>query len=154
MQPRKGHYLGPSGHDPEATRNQPGTNPASPGWFRVGSGLLPGASGLLPGWFRVMAGGPEIVALKGPLARTLDHLSRPCGTSGRSIGRSRCCRPRTKTRSWVPEGSLAGFVGGVTKPYRFIGFCAMDVTKPYRFIGFGAMDVTKPYRFIGFGARF
>ncbi len=24
--------------------------------------------------------------------------------------------------------------------------------KPYKFIGFGAMDVTKPYEFIGFGA--
>ena len=40
----------------------------------------------------------------------------------------------------------------VTKPYKFIGFGAMDVTKPYKFIGFGAMDVTKPYKFIGFGA--
>ncbi len=40
----------------------------------------------------------------------------------------------------------------VTKPYKFIGFGAMDVTKPYKFIGFGAIDVTKPYRFIGFGA--
>jgi hypothetical protein len=36
----------------------------------------------------------------------------------------------------------------VTKPYKFIGFGAMDVTKPYKFIGFGAMDVTKPYKFI------
>ncbi len=27
----------------------------------------------------------------------------------------------------------------------------MEVTKPYRFIGFGAMDATKPYKFIGFG---
>jgi hypothetical protein len=26
----------------------------------------------------------------------------------------------------------------------------MEVTKPYKFIGFGAMDVTKPYNFIGF----
>ena len=26
----------------------------------------------------------------------------------------------------------------------------MVVTKPYKFIGFGAMDVTKPYEFIGF----
>ncbi len=41
---------------------------------------------------------------------------------------------------------------GVTKPYEFIGFGAMDVTKPYEFIGFGAMYVTKPYTFIGFGA--
>ena len=32
-----------------------------------------------------------------------------------------------------------------TKPYKFIGFGAMDVTKPYKFIGFGAMDVIKPY---------
>ena len=37
----------------------------------------------------------------------------------------------------------------VTKPYKSIGFGAMDVTKPYKFIGFGAMDVTKPYKFIG-----
>ncbi len=36
---------------------------------------------------------------------------------------------------------------GVTKPYEFIGFGAMDVTKPYEFIGFGAMYVTKPYVF-------
>ncbi len=28
----------------------------------------------------------------------------------------------------------------------------MDVTKPYKFIGFGAMEVTKSYKFIGFGA--
>ena len=28
----------------------------------------------------------------------------------------------------------------------------MGVTKPYKFIGFGAMDVTKPYKCIGFGA--
>ena len=35
-----------------------------------------------------------------------------------------------------------------TKPYKFIGFGAMDVTKPYEFIWFGAMDVTKPYEFI------
>ncbi len=40
---------------------------------------------------------------------------------------------------------------GVTKPYRFIGFGALDVTKPYNFIGFGATGVTKPYEFIGFG---
>ncbi len=29
----------------------------------------------------------------------------------------------------------------------------MGVTKPYKCIGFGAMDVTKPYKFIGFGAH-
>jgi hypothetical protein len=40
----------------------------------------------------------------------------------------------------------------VTKPYKFIGFGAMEVTKPYIFIGFGAMEVTKLYKFIGFGA--
>ena len=40
----------------------------------------------------------------------------------------------------------------VTKPYKFMGFGAMDVTKPYKFIGFGAMEVTKPYKFIRFGA--
>jgi hypothetical protein len=39
-----------------------------------------------------------------------------------------------------------------TKPYKFIGFGAMDVTTPYKFIRFGAMDVTKPYKFIRFGA--
>jgi hypothetical protein len=33
---------------------------------------------------------------------------------------------------------------GVTKPYEFIRFGAMEVTKPYKFIGFGAMEVTKP----------
>ncbi len=27
-----------------------------------------------------------------------------------------------------------------TKPYKFVGFRAMDVTKPYEFIRFGAMD--------------
>ncbi len=37
---------------------------------------------------------------------------------------------------------------GHTKPYKFIGFGAMNVTKPYKFIGFGAMDVTKPYKSI------
>ncbi len=30
----------------------------------------------------------------------------------------------------------------------------MDATKPYKFIGFGAVDVTKPYKFIGFGLLF
>ncbi len=43
--------------------------------------------------------------------------------------------------------------GGVTKPYEFIGFGAMEVTKPYEFIGFGAMEVTKPYKFIRFGVH-
>ncbi len=41
---------------------------------------------------------------------------------------------------------------GTTKPYKFIGFGAMEVTKPYEFIRFGAMDVTKPCEFIRFGA--
>ncbi len=41
-----------------------------------------------------------------------------------------------------------------TKPYKFIGFGAMDGPKPYKFIEFGAMDVTKPYKFIGFGAMY
>ncbi len=40
----------------------------------------------------------------------------------------------------------------ITKPYRFIGFGAMNVTKPYKFIGFGAVEITKPYKIIGFGA--
>ena len=31
-----------------------------------------------------------------------------------------------------------------TKPYKFIGFWAMDVTKPYKFIGFGAVDAPLP----------
>jgi hypothetical protein len=39
-----------------------------------------------------------------------------------------------------------------TKPYKFIGFGAIDITKPYKLIRFGARDVTKPYKFIGFGA--
>ncbi len=43
-------------------------------------------------------------------------------------------------------------LAGLSKPYEFKGFGAMDVTKPYEFIRFGAMDVTKPYEFIGFGA--
>ncbi len=42
---------------------------------------------------------------------------------------------------------------GVNKPYKFIGFGAMDVKKPHKFIGFGAMDVTNPYKFVGFGGR-
>jgi hypothetical protein len=41
-------------------------------------------------------------------------------------------------------------VGLDPKPYKFIGFGAMDVTKPYEFISFGAMDGTKPYEFTGF----
>jgi hypothetical protein len=41
----------------------------------------------------------------------------------------------------------------VTKPYKFIGFGAMEVTKPYKSTGFGAMEVTKPYKIIGFGAK-
>ncbi len=38
-----------------------------------------------------------------------------------------------------------------TKPYKFIGFGAMEVTKPYKFIGFGDIHNPKPYKFIGFG---
>ncbi len=50
----------------------------------------------------------------------------------------------------------------VTKPYKCIGFGAMEVTelytfirfaamvtKPYEFTRFGTMEVTKPYKFIG-----
>ncbi len=37
-----------------------------------------------------------------------------------------------------------------TKPYKFIGFGAMDVTKPYKIIRFVAMDVTKPSKAICF----
>ncbi len=33
---------------------------------------------------------------------------------------------------------------GVTKPYKFIGFGAMDVPKPYKFIGFGDIHGPKP----------
>ncbi len=47
------------------------------------------------------------------------------------------------------EPSL-GFHRSVTKPYKFIGFGAMEVTKAYKFIGFGAMEVTKPCKFTGF----
>ncbi len=35
---------------------------------------------------------------------------------------------------------------GVTKPFKFIRFVAVDVTKPYKFIKSGAMGVTKPYK--------
>ncbi len=37
----------------------------------------------------------------------------------------------------------------------FVGVapCKWSPAKPYRFIGFGAMDVTKPYEFIGFVGR-
>ena len=38
----------------------------------------------------------------------------------------------------------------VTKPYKFIGFGAMEGTKPYKFKGFGAIEVTKPNKCIGF----
>ncbi len=34
------------------------------------------------------------------------------------------------------------------RPYKFIGFGAIDVTKPSKFIGFGAIDVTKTYKLI------
>ncbi len=87
--PQKGHSDGPSGHDPEPTRNhrnqpgtwnKPGTNPAKPGCFQVGSGLVPGWFQVVPGWFRVMAGGPEIVAHKWPLARQLDQHKAPLAT--------------------------------------------------------------------------
>ncbi len=43
--------------------------------------------------------------------------------------------------------------GARAKPYKFIGFGAMDATKPCKFIRFGAMDVTKPYKFIGLAGR-
>ncbi len=45
----------------------------------------------------------------------------------------------------APKGASPDTVAPhcVTKPYKFIGFGAMDVTKPYKFIRFGAMDVTK-----------
>jgi hypothetical protein len=38
-------------------------------------------------------------------------------------------------------GSRENLGPGCTKPYKFMGFGAMDVTKPYKFIGFGTMDV-------------
>ncbi len=53
--------------------------------------------------------------------------------------------PRAPLR-WRPRAFNA------TKPYKIIGFGAMDATKPYNIIGFGAMDATKPYKFVGFGA--
>ncbi len=54
-----------------------------------------------------------------------------------------------------PRPTLAwSLESGSTKPYKFLGFGAMEVTKPYEFIGFGAMYVTKPYKFIGFGAMY
>ncbi len=37
------------------------------------------------------------------------------------------------------------YVLSITKPYKFIGFGAMDVTKPRNCTGFGAMTVTKPF---------
>jgi hypothetical protein len=40
----------------------------------------------------------------------------------------------------------------VSKPYKFIGFGAIDVSKTYKCIGFGAIGVSKPSKFIGFGA--
>ena len=40
------------------------------------------------------------------------------------------------------------------RPYKFIGFGAMDATKPYEFIGFVAMGATKPYKFIEFAGPF
>ena len=36
---------------------------------------------------------------------------------------------------------------GVTKPYKFTRFGAMDVTTPHNFIGFRGMDGTKQYKF-------
>ncbi len=68
--------------------------------------------------------------------------------------------PFTKPYKFIGFGAMDvtkpyKFIGfgamDVTKPYKSIGFAAKDVTKPYKFIGFGAMDVTKPYKFIGFG---
>ncbi len=61
---------------------------------------------------------------------------------------SRCQRPDPS------PASRGGIVGGVRirpKPYKSIGFGAMDVPRPYEVIGCGAMDVPKPYEFIGFG---
>ena len=64
-------------------------------------------------------------------------------------GRPVLCRQQAASKA-QPDGPARGGDGGITKPYKFIGFGAMDVTKPYKFIGFGAMAVTKPYKFIGF----
>jgi len=66
-----GPQLGTTRNHPEPTRNQSGTSPASPGWFRVDSGLVPGlfrdGSGLGPGEPGTKAGtrGP-----RGPLTET------------------------------------------------------------------------------------
>ncbi len=53
-------------------------------------------------------------------------------------------------RASMLQGGSYDLVAAVAKPYKLIGFGAMDVAKPYEFIGFGAMDVTKPYKSIGF----
>ncbi len=42
----------------------------------------------------------------------------------------------------------------VAKPYKFIGFGAIDATKPPRFIRLGATDVTKPSEIIRCGGDF
>ncbi len=60
-------------------------------------------------------------------------------------------RRRVRRRGAGRTGRWGG-TWWVTKPYKFIGFGAMEVTKLYKFIGFGAMEVTKPYKFIGCGA--
>ncbi len=70
-----------------------------------------------------------------------------------AAGAVRCTHDESGRSEWVPSllgqpsGEQATISGSkIRKPYKFIGFGAMDVTKPYKFIGFGAMDVTKPYQ--------
>ncbi len=50
----------------------------------------------------------------------------------------------------MTSGNPSDKRGGIDLSPSF--FCPPTVTKPYKFIGFGAMDVTKPSEFIRFGA--
>ena len=68
------------------------------------------------------------------------------------IGRSVAVQGEDVTGPSGAPGPHVACTPAATKPYKFIGFVAIDVTKPYKFIGFGAIAITKPYKFIGFEA--
>ncbi len=78
------------------------------------------------------------------------HHQAPCKAISDGTGPAECLSGGDVSSGDLPYLAIPSWVRrGLTKPYKFIGFGAMDVTKPYKFIGFEAMDVTKPYQCIG-----
>ena len=80
----------------------------------------------------------------------------PLGPKGRSPHpdpgpRGRPARRLLRATAFYLVGAQQILVGALPKPYKFIGFGAINVTKPYEFIRFGDIHGPTPYKLIGFG---